>query len=289
MAAAQRFPFPMLDIRTSQLRTRDGLRLAFRRYAPRQARGLPAVCLPEPPGNGRDFAGLALALAARRPVLCPDPRGCGQSERDRISANYGPRVAAADLLDVLDHAAPGPVLGLAEGLAGFALLHAVAARPGRFAGVVLSDVGPELAPDGTARLLREAAALRPVRGPDEAAALLHPGGAPAHVDLRARVLARFREGPDGRLVPDSDRALRLRLARWCDAQARAAAGTLPPELPVLLVHGAASDVLPAEALAAWRATGPQLATFRVPGRGHEPLLDAPEARRAIDGFLACLD
>lgn len=292
MGAAPWSDAPMLDIRTAHLRTRDGFRLAVRRYERRGAPGIRTLCLPAPGANGRDFAGLAVRLAAGGTVLCPDPRGCGLSDRDPVVANYGPAVAAADVLDVLGADARAPVLGIADGLAGFALLAAAATCPERFSALVLVDAGPELAAPGIARLVREAAALRPVETTQAAAALLHPGGAPPGTDLRTRVLARFRHDALYRWVPDSDRALRLRLDRWCDTGARrdaaAAARALPARLPLLLIHGAASDVLPAPALGAWRTLRRDLAAFRVPERGHELLLEAPEARRAIEGLRACL-
>src|SRR5437868_5800345 len=70
----------------------DGLKLHVRRWGPRRSAALPMMCLPGLARNGSDFEVLASVLAgdakAPRPVFALDARGRGQSEYDRIPANY---------------------------------------------------------------------------------------------------------------------------------------------------------------------------------------------------------
>ena len=59
------------------------------------------------------------------------------------------------------------------------------------------------------------------------------------------------------------------------------------DIPALVVRGALSDLLSSATLAEMeRRHGADFASVEVPGRGHAPLLDEPEAIGAIKAFLA---
>ena len=57
-------------------------------------------------------------------------------------------------------------------------------------------------------------------------------------------------------------------------------------VPVLVVHGAASDLLSAAGVDAMRSLKPDLEIVEVPRVGHAPTLEEPEAWEAIIDFLA---
>jgi len=57
-------------------------------------------------------------------------------------------------------------------------------------------------------------------------------------------------------------------------------------VPTLVLRGALSRILTPETLARMAQAKPDLIAVTVPGIGHMPLLDEPEALEAIDGFLA---
>ncbi|EQD43082.1 hydrolase, alpha/beta fold family protein, partial [mine drainage metagenome] len=59
-------------------------------------------------------------------------------------------------------------------------------------------------------------------------------------------------------------------------------------MPTLVIRGELSDILSPEILERMRRVKPDLESLIVPGRGHAPLLDEPEALGAIDRFLARL-
>ena len=55
--------------------------------------------------------------------------------------------------------------------------------------------------------------------------------------------------------------------------------------PLLVVRGGKSDLLSAEAAAKMQSAAPGAKFVTVPGVGHAPDLDEPEAVAAIDAFL----
>jgi pimeloyl-ACP methyl ester carboxylesterase len=55
---------------------------------------------------------------------------------------------------------------------------------------------------------------------------------------------------------------------------------------VLVVHGAASDLVSAAGIAMMRSLKPDLEVVEVPRIGHAPTLEEPEAWEAIIDFLA---
>ena len=57
-------------------------------------------------------------------------------------------------------------------------------------------------------------------------------------------------------------------------------------IPSLLVHGEISDLLTPATIAKMQAAMPLMETVTVPGVGHAPTLDEPEAVAAIDKLLA---
>ena len=75
----------------------DGLRLHYREYGARDARGVPVVCLGGLTRNSRDFHDLASWLAPTRRVICPDYRGRGRSAHDPDWHNYDPSVYLRDV------------------------------------------------------------------------------------------------------------------------------------------------------------------------------------------------
>jgi pimeloyl-ACP methyl ester carboxylesterase len=55
--------------------------------------------------------------------------------------------------------------------------------------------------------------------------------------------------------------------------------------PLLTIRGGLSDLLSPDNLARMRQAIPDMAVAEVPGVGHAPMLDEPEALKAIDALL----
>jgi pimeloyl-ACP methyl ester carboxylesterase len=98
---------------------------------------------------------------------------------------------------------------------------------------------------------------------------------------------------DGRPVLDYDPAIAKALAP--PPQTPGQPPSRPPDLwplfkglagrPLLTVRGGLSDLLSPDILARMREAVPEMAVAEVPGVGHAPMLDEPEALKAIDALL----
>jgi pimeloyl-ACP methyl ester carboxylesterase len=264
----------------------DGARLAFRD----EGEGLPLLCLSGLTRTMADFDYLVPHLPPLR-LIRMDYRGRGASDWTG-SATYTVEQESKDALALLDHLRVERValLGTSRGgLIGMVL--GAVARP-RLMGLILNDVGPEIARDGLTRIFdyvgrnpagktHEGFAERLAQSPgfarvpmtrwlEEARkhAVETPEGLRLTYDpaLREAFLAAF-EGPPVDFWPLFD----------------ALAG-----LPLALIRGANSDLLTAETAAEMQRRRPDMAFAEVPDRAHIPFLDEPEAVALIRTFLAGL-
>jgi pimeloyl-ACP methyl ester carboxylesterase len=253
------------------------------------------ICLHGLTRNAADFGGLAPWMAERgRRVLAVDFRGRGLSAWDPEPMNYVPATYAADVLALMDAAGIGRAVFIGTSLGGIVTMALAAIRPPAVAAAVLNDVGPTLNPEGLRRIGGYAGRDARVNDWGEAAAYARaineaafPGYGAADWDAFARRL--FEAGPDGRLrlAYDPDIAAPIRAA-GPDALAPDITPlfvALATGRPLLLVHGAISDLLDPERVEQMRALAPHLTTADVPNVGHAPMLDEPEARAAIEAFL----
>ena len=268
----------------------DGLVLFYRDYAPDRP-GTPVLCLPGLTRNSRDFEDLAPHLCVTRRVLAPDLRGRGLSAHDPDWRHYHPATYVSDVFTLLDHAGIGRVIVVGTSLGGIVAMRMAVRAPARLAGIVLNDIGPEIAPAGLARISAYTGRLPPVRSWEEAVAQtreIYGDWWPGLADERWRRMARraYREGEDGVPRLDIDPAIgaALREAGPQSGDPWAVFDALR-DLPTLVLRGACSDVLSEETLAEMRKRKPDLIAVTVADRGHVPLLDEPEALDAIDQFV----
>jgi len=270
-------------------RSADG---ACRLYAQVWGSGAPVLCLHGLTRNHRDFAALAAHLSLSYRVIVPDQRGRGRSEWDTAPSRYHPGVYAADMLALMDHLGLEAVTVIGTSMGGIIGMIMAGLAPQRVAGLVLNDVGPEIAPEGLRRIAGYTGKGGAVQTWAEAAqaaeainGVAFPDYGPADWDAFARRL--FRETAAG-IVPDYDPAI----ADGLRPQANTAAPDLWPlwaglkDLPVLVIRGALSDLLTGDILARMQAAHPDCAAVEVPQRGHAPMLDEAPAVAAIDRFLS---
>lgn len=261
----------------------DGARLAYRD----EGRGLPLLCLPGLTRSMADFDYLIPHLPPLR-LIRMDYRGRGQSQWTG-AATYTVDREGRDALALLDHlgVAKAAILGTSRGGLIGMVLGAVARD--RMLGLILNDVGPEIAHDGLTRIFDYVG-----RNP---AGKTHEGYAkrlsrtPGFENVpMSRWLDQARklsvETPEGLRIP-YDPTLR-------DAFLKAFEG--PPVdlwplfdalqgLPLALIRGANSDLLTPETVQKMRARRPDMGFAEVPGRAHIPFLDEPEAVALIRAFL----
>jgi pimeloyl-ACP methyl ester carboxylesterase len=274
----------------------DGLTLFARDYpgADGPAR-LPVIAIHGLTRNSADFEVIAPLIArGGRRVLALDMRGRGRSDRAADPMTYQPPVYAKDVLALLEAAGIDRAVFLGTSMGGLITMAITALKSRMVAAAILNDIGPVVSPEGLARIA--AYSGQSVETPTWAAAADHArrinGAAfPHYTDADWDAFARrtFRDGTEGSPVPDYDPDIAVPIRAG-------GAGALAPNLwpyfrrlarkrPTLLIRGATSDLLGPDIAARMRKVAPDMHYAEVPGVGHAPMLDEPEARAAIFEFL----
>ncbi|HET9336417.1 MAG TPA: alpha/beta hydrolase [Sphingomicrobium sp.] len=275
--------------------SRDGLSLFARDYpAAGDEAGLPVICLHGLTRNSKDFEEIAPILAGRgRRVIVPDVRGRGQSDRDPNPANYQPKTYARDVIEMMAVLDIPKAVFLGTSMGGIITMTLMAVRPRAVAAAILNDVGPEVAPEGIARILSYAGQPIKVRDWSDATDYVRRTNSIAfphysQEDWRRFAQRTFRE-TDGAPALDYDPAIAVPLARPVSKLSQWIVGLLFRRLarkrPILLVRGANSDIISAEIADRMQRIAPRLQRVDVPGIGHAPTLTEPEAVDAIEQFL----
>ncbi|WP_140984031.1 alpha/beta fold hydrolase [Asticcacaulis tiandongensis] len=253
--------------------------------------GHPVLCLHGLTRNHRDFGYLAAHLSPDYRVIVPDQRGRGQSAWDNEPARYTLGVYVADMFALLDHLGIEKVTVIGTSMGGLMGMIMASLAPQRIERLVLNDVGPEIAPEGLARIAGYAGKGGPAETWDAAAKASETINAVAFPDYGPDDWAAFAQrtykAKDGRIVPDYDPAIALGLK----PQSNAVAPDLWPlwagigHTPVLVIRGALSDLLSAATFDRMLAEHPDSQGVTIANRGHAPMLDEPEVVAAIDRFL----
>lgn len=274
--------------------SRDGLRLHYRDYPGRADR--PAVvCLPGLTRNARDFEGLAARLAGEWRVICPDMRGRGDSAYARDSATYTPLQYVEDVGVLLSEPGLERVVLVGTSLGGIMTMVLGLSMAGRIAAAVLNDIGPVIEAAGLERIRDYVGKgssfptwMHAARALEETQAASFPAyGISDWLVMAKRIMTL---SSNGRIVFDYD----MRIAEPFAQPDVAAPPDMWPaidalaQMPALLVRGELSDILSAETFAAMAARMPLAEAVTLPGIGHAPTLDEPEAAAAIDRLLARL-
>ncbi|MBW8303726.1 MAG: alpha/beta hydrolase [Brevundimonas sp.] len=274
----------------------DGLSLYARDYpAAAGPAKLPVIAIHGLTRNSADFEAIAPLIAqSGRRVLAVDVRGRGQSDRAPDAMTYQPLNYAHDVLALMEQAGIARAVFLGTSMGGLITMALAALRPKVVAAAILNDIGPEVAKVGLARIAAYSGQPVDTPGWAEAAAYvkLHNAVAfPHYTDADWDAFARrtFKVGTEGAPVLnyDPDIAVPIRAA---GAKALVPAlwpmfGRLAKSRPVLLVRGQNSDLLSEAIAAKMRKRAPKMDYVEVPGVGHAPMLDEPEAKAAIFPFL----
>lgn len=271
--------------------TPDGLSLYFTDDGSPDA--LPLLCLAGLTRNTADFDHvLPHLLAINLRVIRMDYRGRGRSDH-ADPATYAIPQEAVDALALLDHLGltSTAILGTSRG--GLIAMMLAATAKDRLLGVALNDIGPELAQGGL-DVIRDYIGIAPVQKTHAEAAKVRASmwrqfeNVPAERWL-AEVTAHYAQTPDG---------LKLRYDPRLRDAVLAAGETPMPDLwplfdalaglPLALIRGANSDLLTAETAQEMARRRPDMIHADVPGRGHVPFLDEPEALGVLGQWRARL-
>ncbi len=270
----------------------DGLRLHARDY-PGAADAPPVLCLPGLTRNARDFAEVARTIAPARRVIAVEFRGRGESAYAKDPMSYVPLTYAQDVVALLDDQKIDRFVTIGTSLGGIVTMLLAGLVPGRLAGALLNDVGPEIEPAGLARIRGYVGKpstwptwMHAARGVQESNAGAYPDwGIEQWLAMAKRL---YRLNSAGRIVLDYDMKIaepfRLPGNEAGPDMWRALAALAG--VPVLVVRGALSDILSARTAERMVATLPDAALVTVPGVGHAPMLDEPAVQPALQHWLA---
>lgn len=274
--------------------TPDGLRMHA--VVTRGGPATPVVCIPGLTRNSSDFDDFARAAAETgRDVYAFSLRGRGRSEYDPNYLNYFPTTYVSDIVSALDQVKIRRAVFVGTSLGGIVTMLTAAAAPERVAAAVINDVGPELAPEGIARIAsyvgaRAADSSAVARDLDSAIAQIRaindaafPGRDNAFWERFAR--RTFDQQADGtwRLAYDPNIGRALLEAGpapdlWGPFKALSS-------VPTMIVRGAISDLLTPPIIDKMRAARPGFDYCEVADVGHAPTLTEDDALPAIKAFI----
>ncbi|MEH3048051.1 alpha/beta fold hydrolase [Sphingomonas adhaesiva] len=271
----------------------DGIRLHARDYAgPAGSDAPPVICMAGLTRNARDHATLAGILARDRRVIAVDFRGRGESGYAKDPMTYVPLTYAQDMVALLEDQRIDRFVAIGTSLGGIVTMLLAGMLPGRIAGAVLNDVGPEIEPAGLARIRGYVGRsstwptwMHAARGVQEMNADVYPDwGIEQWLGMAKRL---YRLNSAGRIVLDYD----MKIAE----PFRLPGGEAGPDMwralaalagvPVLVVRGARSDILSAATAQRMMQALPMAELVTLPRIGHAPVLDEPEAVAGIERLL----
>lgn len=273
----------------------DGLRLHYRDYAG-PADQPPILCLPGLTRNARDFEDVAARLAGEWRVLSLEFRGRGLSEPDPDPRRYMPPTYAADVMKLLDQLGIADAVFFGTSLGGLVTMLIAHSDDERIAGALLNDIGPEVAPGGIDRIRTYVGKPQLWSSWEEAAESLGGGQRDVFPAYGRQEWLRFarrvcREDDGGRIVFDYDMNIAVPFAEANESTQP----NLWPLLdglrgkPVAVLRGETSDLFSSDVAERMiRELGETAELVTVPGIGHAPALDEPEAASAIDRLLAAV-
>ena len=268
----------------------DGLRLHYRDYPGRDDR--PAIlCIPGLTRNARDFEDVAARLSPDWRVICVDLRGRGESAYAKDSMSYAPLTYLQDLEALIAELKLSQFVAFGTSLGGIMTMLLAATGPGRIAGALINDIGPDIETGGLDR-------IRSVVGKSQSfPTWVH---APRWIsEVQGHVFPNFgltdwlamakrtcRLTAQGRVAPDYDMRIADPMKLPAEAVDLWPAYRALGNVPVTILRGSLSDILTDATAKRMVKELPRARLVTVKKIGHAPALDEPESVKAIDALLA---
>ncbi|MDE1467882.1 alpha/beta fold hydrolase [Aurantiacibacter sp. D1-12] len=268
----------------------DGLTLHYRDYAGRDDRP-PILCIPGLTRNARDFEPVADAFAGEWRVICAELRGRGESDYAKDFSTYTPSQYVEDIVALLDAIGVSKVVSIGTSLGGIVTMLMAFMHPGKLAGVVLNDIGPDVEEAGLDRIKDYVGQGRSYPTWMHAARSLREGNADVYPDYDTKDWLRFAKrlcvvGNNGRISYDYD----MHIAEPFNEPPPKPVDMWPlfaalGDVPVLALRGELSDILSAKTLQRMTKEMPAMDAVTVPNVGHVPTFEEPEAQQAVATLL----
>ena len=250
----------------------------------------PIICIPGLTRNARDFEQVARRLSGDWRVICVDLRGRGESAYAKDPMTYVPLTYVQDIEALLVELKIKRFVAIGTSLGGLITMLLAGLKPGRIAGALLNDIGPELEAKGldrirstTGRTLNWPTWVHAAREIGEMQAAVYPKYTLEDWIVYAKRVCRLTQ--QGRIVLDYD----MRISEPMKLQSEAfdlwpsydALGAAP----VAILRGGLSDLFSEATAKEMVKRLPNAKLTTVAGVGHAPALDEPAATRAMGALL----
>ena len=275
----------------------DGLRLYARDYNnPGIDNTAPAIlCMHGLTRNSADFTDICDELADQYRLVVAEQRGRGNSEYDPNPQNYNPVTYVQDMFVLLQELNITSAVLLGTSMGGLMAMMMTAGKPELVKGLIINDIGPEVAQAGLDRIKGYVGRIEAVSSWQQAvtqAKTVNAVAFPKFTEQQWNRFTRFiyREDESGQPYLAYDPAISASLDED-KAPDQSAAPDLWPvfeiiaDKPMLLIRGALSDILEPECVGKMRAIKADLIAVDIPDVGHAPMLNEAEAVAAIKQFL----
>ncbi|APG63175.1 hypothetical protein LPB140_10665 [Sphingorhabdus lutea] len=244
--------------------------------------------------NSADFENLAAILSPHHNLIIPDQRGRGKSDYDNDPSQYRPDIYAADMFALLASLNVKETVMIGTSMGGLIAMLMAAHHQPICRALILNDIGPEVESKGLRRLQQYVGKSPKMNNWQDAANLCRASNEIAFPDYDEKDWMKFARrtcemGQDGALKFAYD----LSIANGVQGdKPNAAPANLWPlweilnGIPILCIRGETSDILTPQILHKMHHShAPNFSYIEIMGRGHAPMLDEPDAVRAIEQFL----
>jgi pimeloyl-ACP methyl ester carboxylesterase len=270
----------------------DGLRLHYRDYAGSATRP-PILCIPGLTRNARDFEGVAERLAGEWRVICVELRGRGESAYAKDPMTYVPLTYRQDMEALIRELGLTRFVLFGTSLGGLITMLLAMSDSKRIAGALINDIGPVLVERGLERIRGYVGRsqswptwLHAARHFQEMLGDVYPDWPLEQWLVFAKRICKLT--PNGRIGFDYD----MRIAEPFKLPGGDTGFDLWQAfeglkgVPSLVVRGGISDLLDESTVEKMLEANPAMEAVTVPGVGHAPTLDEPEAIAAVNRLLA---
>jgi pimeloyl-ACP methyl ester carboxylesterase len=279
-----------MQIRRVQVEDQGGSHdLSFTDWgAPDAARTV--VCVHGLTRNGRDFDHLAAVLSADARVICPDIIGRGRSDRLADPEQYALPTYIAHMIQLIERLGLGQVDWVGTSMGGLIGMGVAVADAAKIRRLVLNDVGPFLPKAALERIntyLGLDLRFADLAGLEAHLRAIHAGFGPLS-DAEWRHLAEHSalDRDDGTLALNYDQRLAVPLKREPIGDVDLWPVWDQIHCPVLVLHGAESDLLSAATTAEMARRGPCAEIVEIDGTGHAPVLMAKDQIEIVRNWLS---